>query len=128
MKNPYDSYRKTDVLTANRETLLLMMYAGAIRFLKQAMDEAEKKNYAEMSRFILKTQDIVNELRSTLNFEIGGAIAENLEMLYAYVTQRLIQGNLEKKVDLLKEACTVLETLNSAWEQAIESLKRTPKP
>ena len=104
-----------------------MMYAGAIRFLKQAIEACEKNNYAEMARMIVKTQDIINELRSTLNFEVGGEIAHHLEMLYAFITQRLIRGNIEKKPAPLKEACGILENLNGAWEQAIESLKRSPK-
>lgn len=119
-----DAYRTTDVMTANRETILLMMYAGAMRFLRQAIEAADGARWAEMSQLVGRTQEIVNELRSTLNFEVGGEIAQNLEMLYAFITQRLIQGNLEKKTEPLKDALGILETLNVAWEQAIASLRK----
>lgn len=124
MKKPLDIYRKTDVMTANRETILLMMYAGATRFLRQAIEALNGGDFPEMNRMIAKTQEIVNELRSTLNFEVGGEIAKNLEMLYAFVTQKLIQGNLERSAAPLGEALGILENLNTAWEQAIASLKK----
>lgn len=119
-----NAYRRTDVVTANRETLLLMMYAGAIRFLKTAIAAMEKGDLGEKTKFIMKTQDIVNELRATLNFEIGGEIAKNLEMLYAYVAQRLIDGTVDKDPKPLNEALSILQTLNDAWEQAIATLKK----
>lgn len=124
MTNPFDIYRKTDVMTAGRETLLLMMYAGAMRFLRQGIAALEGGDYPEMTRMIGKTQEIVNELRSTLNFEVGGEIARSLERLYAIVTQKLIQANLEKTATPLGEALGILENLNTAWEQAIASLKQ----
>jgi len=123
-KTPVDIYRKTEVVTANRETILLMMYAGAIRFLKGAIEAAEKGEIEEHCRLTTRTLDIVTELRATLNFEIGGDIAEQLDLLYAYVTQRLFKATAEKQVAPLKEALNILNTLNSAWEGAIASLKK----
>ena len=119
-----DCYRKTDVLTANRETILLMMYAGAIRFLKQAIEAFEKGALSDWMKAVGRTQEIVNELRSSLNFEQGQEIARNLEALYEFITQRLITASMEKKVEPLKEAVRILETLNSAWEEAVAILKR----
>jgi flagellar protein FliS len=122
--NRYESYRKTDVMTANRETILLMMYAGAIRFLKQAIEATDRGDIPEKGRLIGKTQEIVSELRSTLDFEVGGDIAKNLDRLYLFVTQCLIQGSIEKTSGKLKDGLKILITLNDAWEKAIESLKK----
>ncbi len=124
MKNPLDNYRRTDLMTANRETILLMMYGGAMRFLKQAIEAGEAKDFIQMNKMVTKTQEIVNELRSTLNFEVGGDIAKNLEMLYGFIAERLLQGCLDKEVKPLREALGIIETLNEAWEQAIASLKK----
>jgi len=124
VKNPLESYRRTDLMTANRETILLMMYGGAMRFLKQAIEAGEANDFILMNKMVAKTQEIVNELRSTLNFEVGGDIAKNLEMLYGFVSDRLLQGCLEKQVKPLGEALGIIQTLNEAWEQAIASLKK----
>ncbi len=124
-KKLFETYRKTDVFTANRETILLMMYAGALRFLKQAIQAAEEGNLSEKGKWIGKTQEIVNELRSTLNFEAGADIAHSLEALYVFVSDRLLMGGSNRDVKPLKEALGVLTTLNSAWEEAIAQIKKT---
>ena len=123
-RSSIDAYKRTDVMTANRETILLMMYAGAIRFLKRAIDANERDDIQERALMIQKTQAIVSELRATLNFDVGGDLAASLEALYAYITERLIQGNLKKDTTLLKEALSLLTTLNSAWEEAIASMRK----
>lgn len=124
MKKPYDIYRKTNVMTASRETILLMMYEGAIRFLRQGITALETGNLAEMSKGVSRTQEIIGELRSTLNFEVGGDIAKSLEQLYVFITQKLIQGSLEKSIAPLNEALGVLENLHTTWDQAIQQLKK----
>jgi flagellar secretion chaperone FliS len=119
-----EAYRKTDVMTANRETILLMMYAGAIRFLKQAIEAKESHQVAERVRLVTKTQEIITELRSTLNFELGGELAHTLDALYAYLAKRLTQGTLENNPEHLQEVLNHLSSLNEAWEQAILTLKK----
>lgn len=119
-----EAYKKTDVMTANRETILLMMYAGALRFLKKAIEASEKDDIAEKGKYIRKTQDIVNELRATLNFEVGGDLATSLDSLYAYISDRLLQANLQKKTEFLTEALALLTTLSAAWEEAINTLRK----
>lgn len=123
-KSGADAYKKTDVMTANRETILLMMYAGAIRFLKKAIEAHEKNEVAEKLTAIQRTQDIINELRATLNFEVGGEIATSLSSLYDFVLDRLIQATIEKKVEHLQEALSILNTLNTAWEEAVATVRR----
>lgn len=117
-----DTYRKAEVVTAKREQLLLMLYAGAIRFLKGAINASEQGNTAERTRLMGKVQEIVNELRSTLNFEAEKEIAQNLDELYLFITHRLVDANIQKKDQPLHEALKILDTLNSAWKEAISTL------
>ena len=118
------AYRKAEVMTANREAILLLLYEGAIRFLKQAITAVEKKDYSEKARLVGRTQEIINELRATLNFDAGGEIASTLESLYEFITDRLLKGNQENNAQHLKEALNIISTLHIAWEQAISSLKK----
>lgn len=122
--SPIETYRKTDMLTANKETILLMMYAGAVRFLKRAKEQHEKGDNAERNRWLLRVQEIVTELRSTLNFELGGEIAQKLNGLYAYATRKLNEAMLENKLEAIVEVTEILSTLNEGWEQAAEAQKK----
>jgi flagellar protein FliS len=123
-QTPVGVYRKTDVMTANKETILLMMYSGAIRFLKRGIVAAEANRIEERTNFVSRTQAIVTELRSTLNFQVGGEVATQLDALYAYANQRLTQGNTENNIEMLKEVLTMLQSLNEGWEQAIDNVRK----
>ncbi len=120
-----NAYQQNSVLTANKETVLLMLYSGAIRFLKQAIEALENKKIADKAKYLLRTHEIVSELRAGLNFQEGnGEVARYLEQLYDFIAERLMQGNLQNQTQPLNEALNVLTTLNEAWEQAIASLKK----
>ena len=123
-KQSINAYRQNEVMTANKETVLLLLYAGAVRFLKQAMESLEKGKLADKAKYILRTHEIVNELRAGLNLKDGGEIATNLERLYDFIIDRLIQGNMNNAQQPLQEALNVLITLNDAWEQAVASLRK----
>ena len=123
-KQGTNAYRQNEVMTASKETVLLLLYAGAVRFLKQAIESLENKKIADKAKYILRTHEIVSELRAGLNVSAGGDIAVNLERLYDFIIDRLIQGNMNNTVAPLQEALSVLTTLNDAWEQAVASLKK----
>jgi flagellar secretion chaperone FliS len=123
-KSGINAYRQSEVMTANKETVLLLLYEGAIRFLKQAIDAIEAKRASDKAKYILRTHEIVSELRAGLNFKIGGDVAPNLERLYDYIADRLVQGNMKNETQPLFEALKVLTTLHEAWETAIASLRK----
>lgn len=117
------SYRTTEIMTANKEAILLLLYEGLIRFLKQAILAIQKKDIQEKSRLIGRGQDIVNELRATLNRKQGGELAVSLDSLYGFVTDRLMLANKDNDVEKLEEAINILTTLHEAWQQAINTNK-----
>ncbi len=130
-KNAYQktlkSYRNTEILTANKEAILLLLYEGAVRFLKQAIQAIEKKDISEKSRLIGRVQDIINELKATLNHKEGGELPASLESLYNFITDRLISANQDNSVEKLNEALGIIVTLQEAWQQAVSSVKNENK-
>jgi flagellar protein FliS len=124
MKSGYQQYKKTSVESASREKLLLMMYEGAIKYIKRAQIAMEKKDIAGRGENIGRAFDIVIELNSTLNHEVGGDLAANLEQLYMFITDQLTQANVNGKVEHLENALRVLTTLYEGWTQAIDKIKK----
>jgi flagellar protein FliS len=123
-KRGANAYKQANVLTASKETILLMLYEGAIRFVRGGIEAIETGKIEERSRQLLRAQDIITELRCTLDFKAGKDIAENLERLYEYVTDRLIQANIQHSIEPAKQGLKVLEELHQTWSQAISSLKK----
>lgn len=124
MSNPYNKYKKTAIESASKEKLLLLMYEGAIRFVRKAMVAIDENNIADRGLYIGKAFDVIMELNNTLDHEVGGEIAQNLEGLYMFMTDRLTQANIHSNKKDLEEVLKLLTTLYEGWKQAIEQIKK----
>lgn len=124
MNNPYKNYQKTQVTTASREKILLMLYEGAIRFTKHAHAAMLEKKIAEKGKYISKATAILSELMATLDFKAGGQLAAELENLYVFMIDKLIEGNIHNDPECLKAVENILRTLYVAWQDVIEN----PRP
>lgn len=117
--NVTNAYYENSVETETPGNLVIKLYEGAIRFLYLAEDgfvpnERGFINHQEINTNLLKAQSIIHELRTTLNYN-GGELAKQLESLYAYMYQRLIDANRKKDLELVIEIRTLLEELLEAW-------------
>ena len=120
----YKKYKQTSVESASREKLLLMLYEGAIKFVKRAAIAIENGDIPTRCENIGKAYDIVLELMNTLDFKVGGEVATNLEQLYMFITEELTRANITGKVEHLNNALKILETLYDGWKEAVELVKR----
>jgi len=111
----YKSYKEVDIETASGLKLVVMLYQGAIRFLGIAKDAIRDRKLDVAHNNLLKAQDIVLELISSLNFD-AGEIAHNLYSLYMYMNRRLIEANVAKDVTIIDEVIKLMTTLKEAWE------------
>jgi flagellar protein FliS len=108
-------YREMEIRTATPEMVIVKLYEGALRFIRAARSHQEAGYIAGRATSIAKALAIVNELQHSLNLERGGEIARNLDSLYFFVTDRLIEANLRGTVAPLDVAAGILSTLNEAW-------------
>lgn len=129
-KNYFDAYKDTEIQTADQGKLILMLYDGAIRFLNIAIDNMDFRKYDIVNHNIIRAQDIITELMLSLNMDEGGEIAKNLFNIYAYLKKRLLEANIKKEAEILKEIIKHLKNLRSAWEEAIKktNIKPMEKP
>lgn len=119
-----NQYKQTAIMTANRGQILIMLYEAAIQNVKKATIALDKKDLAAKGLAIGKTHDIINELQNTLNFEVGGNIARDLERLYNFMTEQLVKANIENSKEPLQTVEKLLDTLLSGWKGAIEQLNK----
>ncbi len=111
-----DAYQRSDVLTADPLTLVILCYNSAISNLKIAQARFSEHQFEAKTIAISKALDIIGELMSTLNFETGGDIAKNLNAIYQYALQRISYGDIHKDMSALDEVITILESLREAWK------------
>jgi flagellar protein FliS len=72
---------------------------------------------AEKAQLLHRAVAIIDELRNSLNFKAGGAIATNLDSLYEYMCQRIMQANAANKPEWLDEVSRLLGEIRAAWLQ-----------
>ena len=113
--NGFATYQETAVTTGNKGRLIVLLYEGAIKFLRLAIEELEAKNYESKGRYICKAQDIINELNAVLDMDTGGEIADNLRRLYVFMCNRLSQANVKRDPQMIREVVTILQELNQSW-------------
>jgi flagellar protein FliS len=118
-----NAYRQTAVTTASREQILIMLYEGAIKHLRKASDACRSGDVAAKGVSVGKAHDIINELSNSLDFNVGGEIAKNLERLYIFMVEQIVQGNIENNPDKFDQARKLLENLLEGWKGAVEQLK-----
>lgn len=114
--NGVDAYKDTAVATQSKGRLIVMLYDGAVKFLKLAIKELEAGNLEAKGKYIDRAQDIINELNAILDTNAGGEIAANLRRLYLFMNNRLTQANSERDPQIIREVITLLDELNQGWK------------
>ncbi|MCB1137704.1 MAG: flagellar export chaperone FliS [Leptospiraceae bacterium] len=117
-KSQYDAYKDTEIQTANQGKLIVMLYDGAIRFLRIAQENLNPRTYDVANTNIIKAQDIITELMLSLNMD-AGEVAQNLFNLYAYMKKRLLEANMAKDGEIITEVIKLIEPLKTAWEEVL---------
>lgn len=122
--NPYlKQYQRTEVETATPEKILILLYDGAIQFLNKALIALNEKNIQEIHNNIVGAEHILLEFMNTLDFEQGGDFAIRLNALYQYFYNRLVEANMKKDKEIVKEVLNFLVDLRATWKQAINMTK-----
>jgi len=114
-----NQYKKTSIQSAGRGQLLLMLYEAAVKNVKKASECIDKRDIAGKGQHIIKAHDIINELLNTLDFNVGGEIARELERLYNFMTDHLVKANVENSKDKLRVVEKLLSTLLDGWRGAV---------
>jgi flagellar secretion chaperone FliS len=110
------AYQKAAVNTVDQRKLIVMLYDGAIKFLTQAVEKMQKDEVYEAHTNLIRGKSIIAELLSSLNLENGGDIARNLQRLYAYMFNELIDANLNKDPERVQRVVHLLKELRMAWQ------------
>ena len=118
----YQVYRQTQVSTASQGELLLMLFDGAIRFARQSKDYMVTGKLEEASTKLINTQDIINELILSLDLTVG-ELAHNLQQLYIYIHDLLVQANVKKDPAIVDSALGMLVELRDTWGQVVGQTK-----
>ena len=114
------AYQDNAVTTQSKGRLIVLLYDGAIKFLKLAIKELEANNYEAKGEYINKALDIINELNAVLDMNSGGEIASNLRKLYGFMIKHLNEANIKRDPQMIRDVIKLMEELNQSWKAISE--------
>jgi len=112
-------YKRNQVYTADKGTVLLMLYQGAIDFLKKAIERLKEGDLAGKGIYVAKTHAIISEFINSLNHDVGGDLSHNLEDLYRFMLDQLMQAHVGNDRKPLENVIDLLENLLEGWKTAV---------
>lgn len=121
MPNAYAQYNNSKVLSASPGDLTLMLYDGMIRFCNLAEVAVEKKDISKAHTNIMKMQRIIDYLRQTLDMHYP--VAEDFERMYIYLSQRMVEANMKKDLEILQEINVHLHAIRDNWKEVMRISK-----
>lgn len=107
---------QTSITDADPHKLIQLLYDGALERINMAKARMQAKDFDGKGKLILKAIDIVAGLRSFLDREKGGDLAERLDALYGYMEQALWEANARNNIERLDEVAHLLRQVKEGWD------------
>ncbi|OEF97737.1 flagellar export chaperone FliS [Desulfuribacillus alkaliarsenatis] len=113
-------------MTATPEELTLLLYGGAVKFMKQTIACMKANNITEANTANQRAQAIFEELMCSLDQEGQPEMSQQLYNLYEYINYSLVDANIKKDPQIIEQMIEFTNELRSTWQEAIK-LVRTKK-
>ncbi|WP_372599870.1 flagellar export chaperone FliS [Amphritea sp.] len=107
---------------------ILMLMNGALERIATAKGAIDRQDTVQKGTSISKAISIIGGLQASLADIESNEIAQNLDNIYVYMTQLLMQANLESSQDKLNEVMTLILDIKSAWEKIPAEHHNTQSP
>jgi len=124
--NALSTYKETKVKTAGQGQLIIMLYDEAVKQLTRAVElmvsnnnKKEPGKIEQISKAVMKTEEIITELMVSLDFEQGGEISKNLFALYSWFNRELLEANITQGTDRIKIVRDMIADLRDTWNQIV---------
>lgn len=121
--NPYANpraYQEQAILTATPGQLVVMLYDGIVRFLRQADAAFGERAIAQAHERLGRAEAIIDELQATLDMS-QGEVAQNLEGIYVFWKGYLMEIRLEQDREKLGRIIAQAASMREAWAQIAAS-------
>jgi flagellar protein FliS len=115
-----EAYKSNSITTQSRGGLIVMLYDGAIKALRQAIIALDNGDAAAKGNYIGKATDIIVELSSVLDMKAGGEISADLRRLYDFMIAHITQAHLKNDPQMLSEVIALLDDINQGWKAIID--------
>lgn len=127
-----NSYAKvgmeSGIIGSDPHKLISMLFQGGLLAIANARNGILRKDIAAKGAAISQAMLIISEgLRASLDKNIGGELATNLDALYGYMCVRLAHANRHNDMEALEEVARLLNELKGAWDSIRQQAATAPQ-
>ncbi|MGO9321045.1 MAG: flagellar export chaperone FliS [Solirubrobacteraceae bacterium] len=117
------AYRRGEVLAATPGQLVVMLYDGARRFLRQAVGAMDAGEVERAHIALRYGERIISHLDGTLDFE-QGELPQRLHAIYVFCLSQLNAARISQDTSKVEEVSALLGELREAWSQVAAEVDR----
>jgi flagellar protein FliS len=110
-------YQQRALEGASGVELVIALYDGIIRFLRDAIASIDREDVAGRRRAVKRAMDIVIHLQAILRMDVGGKPAEALSEFYTSIFALMLQGSQLSSKDRFEHAIAYVWNVREAWKQ-----------
>lgn len=114
------AYKEHAVTTQTPGRLVVLLYEGAVKFLRMAIQDIERNDLTAKGEHIGRAMDIIAELDNVLDMNAGGQVSQNLRSLYDFMIRHLTKAHLANDPKGIKEIIKLLEEINDGWKGIVD--------
>jgi flagellar secretion chaperone FliS len=111
------TYRENAVLSASPSHLVVMLYDGARRYLRQAVAAMEEGEVERAHNTLRRAETIIAHLDGVLDHEQGGQLAGRLHAIYQFCLAHLNRARLGQDAGKVEQVSAMLGELRESWAQ-----------
>lgn len=116
MNNTYSAYyKKQSITTLTPGEIVVKLYQEVERQLNRGSYYIENKDYAGANKALVKAQEVVNALRSSLDMKVP--VSKNLDSLYEFFNREILNANVKKDKDKVDELIPMISELREAFSE-----------
>jgi flagellar protein FliS len=116
-------YAQSQNETASPERLMVLLFEAAVRHMRTGAAALEAGRVAEANQALCRATDIVSELDATFDRPRYPELAKSLEVVYGFVSARLIAANARRDATLAREAERVFLPVADAFGEAVRQVQ-----
>lgn len=108
---------ETSIMDADSHRLIQLLYQGALDAMAQAKGAIEREDIESRNSCLNKAVQIVGGLRTFLDKDKGGEVADNLERLYEYVEVTLFEANMNNDASQIDHCAKLIREVKTGWDE-----------
>ena len=116
------SYREMEIQAASPHKLVVIVFEQLVVNFERARIAMERNDIELRVTSLRRGRDIVTELLGTLDFEKGGALANQLADLYQYLLYELVDVGMRGDLYTMRKLVNIATLLRDGFVGAAEQL------